>query len=305
MDMDLRLKQLSYSSVLTLHSCPRKFQLQKLRGRIETKDTMSEETITFAYGHAVGTGIQHLLEGKSMQDIVIHMFLNWYADLLAENEKQNKSFYTAVAAIQKFNSMRLTGFLEDYELVVYKDKPACELGFCITTPDGFRFRGFVDAILKHKYTGEIVVLEVKTTSSTSLNAAQYKNSSQALGYSVVLDVIFPELSSYKVFYLPYKTKDMEWEILPFAKSFTQRAQWIQELILDIETIKMYEGVGIYPSHGESCYDYYKECEFFGICTLRTESLINQFNEEDKERIEKEVFEVNLSLADLITAQLGK
>ncbi len=304
--MDIRLKQLSYSSLLTLHSCPRKFQLAKLGSDAEDTDTTGSQNITFAFGHIVGEGVQGILEGKSEDTILWEAFLGWHADLWDENAKQNKSFWLAMLAIQKFQHIAESGFLEEYELVYYEGKPAVELSFCINFPDGFRYRGFVDAVLRHKRTGKIVVLECKTSSANVLNPAEYKNSAQAIGYSVVLDVLFPGLSAYEVVYMVYRTKEMEWEPpIPFQKSYLQRALWIQELLLDIESIKLYEGAEIYPMHGESCFSWYRECEYMNLCTLSTSHLTKPLTEEAEQKILAEPYTINLSIQDLIQAQLAK
>ena len=217
-------------------------------------------------------------------------------------EKAKKSFWSAVIALQRFHSMRAEGFLDEYELVYHDGKPACELSFCVTFPDGFRLRGFVDAVLRNKSTGTVLVLECKTTGSTTLNPATYKNSSQAIGYSVVLDVLFPTLSSYEVLYLVYQTGSMEYTPIPFTKSYLQRALWIREMLLDIETIKMYETEGIYPQRGESCYSFFRECEYIQTCGLSTEYLTKKCTAEEEDRTE---YQINLTLNDLITAQLEK
>lgn len=297
--MDHRLKQLSYSSLLNLHSCPRRFQLNKLQAEVDQEDL--DASITFAFGHTVGYGIQLAMEGYTEFEILFKLFCAWKPDLLAENPKQNKSFFLAVFAVQKFLALREAGFLSDYELVYWNGKPACELSFRVTLLDGFRYRGFVDVVLRSKVTGEVIVLELKTTSSTNLNPATYKNSAQAIGYSIVLDVLFPGLSSYQVLYLVYTTKNYEYNPLPFEKSYLQRALWIRELLLDIETLKMYEEAGVYPMHGESCYSFYRECEYLSLCTLSTDRLIDPPPTEPKE----EEFQIELTLNDLIESQLSK
>ena len=299
--MDNRLKQLSYSSLLTLHSCPRRFQLDKLQAEATPEDI--ESSVTFAFGHAVGEGIQLTFEGYTLDAIIFKLFCNWKPDLYAENTKQNKSFYSALFAVEKFYIMYQSGYMSDYELVYHEGKPATELSFRVTFPDGFKYRGFVDCVLRHKESGEVIVLELKTTSSTNLNPATYKNSAQAVGYSVVLDVLFPELSSYQVLYLVYTTKNYEYNPLPFAKSYLQRALWIRELLLDVEVIKMYESAGVYPMRGESCYDFYRECKYLGLCTLSTESL-TELPDEDAEKREEE-YQIELTLQDLIESQLSK
>lgn len=301
MSMDHRIQNLSYSSLLTLHSCPRLFQLQKLQA--EKPEIDWESSVTFAFGHLVGSGLQRALQNQSLDTIFWEEFLAWEPDLFADNPRQVKSFWHGMFAVQKFATMQEQGYLSDWELVYIDSKPAVELSFRITFPDGFKYRGFVDAVLRHKISGAVMVLEAKTTSATSLNPATYKNSAQAIGYSIVLDHIFPELSHYEVLYLAYKTKSMEYEQLPFEKSFLQRALWIQELLLDMETIKLYERTGIYPMHGESCYNFYRECEYLGICTLATESLVDPEPEEEDRKVED--FQINLTLNDLLESQLRK
>jgi len=299
--IDYRIRQLSYSSILTLHNCPRKFQLNRLRSTFRTEESI-KSTITFAFGHIVGEGIQLALEGHPEDYIIWKMFLGWHTDLANVDEKSNKSFWHAVIAIQKFLVLRKNGFLDDYELVYYDSRPACELSFCIDFPDSFRLRGFVDAVLRHKVTGEVLVLECKTTNSSTLNSASYKNSSQAIGYSVVLDHLFPDLSSYKVLYLIYQTKTLEYTPIPFIKTFLMRALWIRELLLDIEMIKLYEEAEVYPMHGESCTNFGRDCEYFQTCTLSTEYLTKPCTPEEEDKFD---YQIKLTLEQLLDSQLNK
>lgn len=306
--IDPRVKLLSYSSLSTLHSCPRKFELYRLKGTENEMDPLASvnQNITFAFGHIVGDGIQQVFCGLDEDKVIFKMFCDWHADLSASNPKQNKSFYAAVIAVQKLISLRSQGFLENYELLYYNGKPAIELSFSIEMPDGFRMRGSVDAVLKHKDTGEIIVLECKTSSMTTLNPTTFKNSAQGVGYSVILDVIAPEISSYKVLYLVYLTKSTIFEPLLFPKTYLQRATWIQELLLDIETIKMYEGVGVYPMRGESCSDWGRDCEYLNQCTLSNKYVTIQSKPEDTvESLDTKVYDIKLTLMDLINSQLSK
>lgn len=299
--IDYRVRQLSYSSMLTLHSCPRKFQLYRLRTTHRAEESI-KSTITFAYGHILGEAIQLALEDKSEQEIIWKMYQGWHTDLFNEDPKLNKSFFGAVIAIKRFLSLREAGFLKEYELVYYNGKPACELSFSVIFPDGFRLRGFVDAVLRHKTTGKVIVLECKTTGSATVNPATYKNSAQAIGYSIVLDAIFPDLSAYEVLYLIYNTKSGEYLPIPFQKTYLQRALWIRELLLDIETIKMYEEAEVYPMHGESCYSFFRECEYLNVCQLSTEYLTKPCTPDQEDKTE---YQIVLTLDDLLTTQLAK
>ncbi len=298
--IDYRIRQLSYSSLTTLHSCPRKYQLYKLRTIHRTEESL-KQTVTFSYGHVVGEAIQLILAGAKREEVIWKMYLSWYAHLWAEEEKSKKSFWSAIIAAERFFSIRDT-LLGDYELVYHEGKPACELSFSIAFPDGFRYRGHVDAVLRHRHTHNVLVLECKTTGLRSISPAQYKNSAQAIGYSIVLDNLFTDLSSYEVLYLVYQTSNQEYTPLTFEKTYLQRALWIRELLLDIETIKMYEQAGVYPMHGESCFSFMSECEYLGSCTMSTDYLARQGTEDD---FDKTDYQVQLTLADLLDTQLRK
>ena len=308
-EIDPRLKLLSHSSRTLLKKCGKKYQLYRLNSeQQEEVDPVKslEQRVTFAYGKAVGIGIQSTLEDKSEDQTLLDVFLEWDTDLLEATPRQNKSFWLAMFATQKFINMRTAGYLTDYELVYYKGKPTVELAFQIVLPEGFKYRGFVDAVLRHRVTGEIVVLENKTTSGTA-QSAQYKNSGQALGYSVVLDIIFPLVSSYTVLYLVYESKSMEYKELPFTKSLLQRALWLQELLIDTQIIKLYESYGTYPMEGSSCFDFFKECEYLGVCTLSTTNLTKPLTQAvlDKIAEDEAKYTFTLDFYDLVEAQIAK
>lgn len=312
--MDTRLQLLSYSSLLLLHTCPRKFQLYRLNAEQDTdeEDDLTSN-ITFNTGHAVGTGVQDILQNKPLTEVYWNAFINWSVDLFAEDTKRNKSFWESMIALEKFAYLRNSSLLEHYELVYYtptsggEPVPAVELSFVIELPNGFKYRGYVDAVLRHTLTGEILVLEMKTTGAASVNPATYKNSAQAIGYSIVLDVLFPELSAYEVLYLVYTTKSREYFPFPFKKSYLQRALWIQELLLDCEMIALYDKTGVFPMHGESCFNYYRECGYLNTCTLSTSLLTKKLSEEQEQKITQDLssFHITLNVQDLINAQIAK
>ena len=65
-----RLKDLSYSSLLEFHSCPRRNQLNRLRVN-QTKIS----SVTFSFGHVVGLGMQLSMQGKDWDSILFDCFL--------------------------------------------------------------------------------------------------------------------------------------------------------------------------------------------------------------------------------------
>jgi hypothetical protein len=179
MEMDIRIRKLSYSSLLTLHSCPRKFQLYRLNSKANDNEDAAQ-SVTFAFGHVVGLGIQEYMTHHSIDQTYWKCFLEWDVDLLAENTKQQKSFWFAMVAVERFISMCNAGYMRDWALCTYNGKPATELSFKIQFEDDIIYVGFVDAVLQHNITGEVMVLECKTTSANAIASAAYKNSAQAI-----------------------------------------------------------------------------------------------------------------------------
>lgn len=306
-EIDPRLLRTSYSSNLSMHSCPRRHQLKCL-GAERTKDAMSE--ITFAYGHVVGEGIQNILTGMEWRDVIFRAFLAWHAPFEAANPKQKKSLNEAIHALQQFRSLHASGFLDEYEVATFQGKPAAELSFRIHFAQT-KFRGFVDLVLRHKLTGELLVLELKTTSAKYVKPASYKNSAQAIGYSVVLDKIQPGCSSYGVLYLVYLSHSCTFETFEFPKTYHQRALWLRDRILD-ENYLLYlakeEGsYGIWPMHGEACVSFGRECDYMDICQLPTERIMAKLREHHYKDLSYETgeemeYQFEISLEELLAAQ---
>lgn len=263
----------------------------------------------------MGAGIQAILSGATKEEAVWQAYIAWSADLLIEGKKgKNKDIWNAIYAIEKYEAIAHMTKVKDYELAFFtdadgKEVPAIELSFRITFPDGYSYIGFVDAVLKHKQSGELLVLELKTNGSYNVDEAQYKNSGQALGYSIILDAITSQykdetLADYHVLYLVYKTTDRELEQFIFEKTYTQRALWIQELLFDVEILKMYEAANIYPMHGQSCYDFMRNCEYFGVCTVATERLVKPISQKEVDAEAAARYTVDLTVGEVIDALLS-
>ena len=261
----------SYSTECTLHACPRKFLLEKLTADGSTDET---DNIDFLYGHAVGGGVQNYSYTRDIRAAVWESFLSWKGDLAIELLPKKKSFWYAIIAVMKF-AAEIDSLLEGWEIAILPNgKPAIELAFRLNLGNGFFYMGHIDAVLWNPITKQFMVLELKTTGFNSINDAQYKNSSQALGYSLIVDVIAAQLNAdannYQVLYCVYKAGQLEWEAIPFVKSRYQRAAWIFDLRLDCSVLKMYRELNHFPIHGESCYSFFRPCEFFGNCDIKSE-----------------------------------
>ena len=316
--IDRRLRRISYSSRELFALCERKFELyRKNKKPEETSEILNSKSgCNFAFGHLVGEGIQLTLQGHEWDTILFQLFLHWKPDLMLYVESTKKSFWHGILAVQKFRAAYEAGLLEGWEILSSEEvlthfgtTEAVEVPFAITLPNGFIYIGFVDAILWHPETGRVMILEIKTTASKIISPAQYKNSSQALGYSVILDKLFPDLSSYDVKYLIYSSTMEDWTVYDFGKSFLARAQWLQELLMDCQRIELCEKMGVFPMRGGSCRSFNQDCQYFEnpACTMSNAYVTDPLTPEWEAVLDKELEDVKffVTFEELVQAQLDR
>jgi len=303
--LDARLQLLSHSGRNLLYSCPRKYQLSKL-----ALEYTREETIHTIYGKMFGEGVQQLLAGKSLEEAMLLAAAHWSADLW--DAEKEKSFWYCFQAIELFNLVRQENELHNYELVYWNGKPAIELSFRLALPYGFYYRGYIDILLKHKVTGELLVVDAKTSNSNYSNGASYQNSEQVLSYSIMIDAAVPGASSYQVMYFEYLTRLNKFVPHVFTKDFVDRANMIRDLITDCEIMMMYNRYDSWPMHGKSCANFGRRCNFIDTCTMSTEALTKLSTNGiymDAAKYESELapkkvsYDIELTLDEVIDAQL--
>lgn len=309
--MHPNLKLLSNSSCVTLHKCPRKFQLYRLKTPLSSAQ---ESRVDLIFGSWVGNGIQEYMISKNLDKAYWKMFSSSPDNPMDEDgERSKKTFSHAMLAIDKFAAL-WESELMDYDLVTLPNGThAVELGFILNCFDGFSYRGFLDALLIHKVSKTLVVMESKTTKFNNIHEAVYKNSGQGLGYSLITDTIAELLSvngvqvnsSWRVFYPVWKAGVGEWEVFDFPKSNKQRIMWLKNLLRDISHITEYAEDDNFPMHGESCYDYFRPCEYFEVCGLNTEAIAGS---EDKIKVQIEddnKYQFKFELMDIIETQQAR
>lgn len=282
-----------------MHGCPKQFQLDKLGAR-----GPKFSSVTFAFGHAVGAGIQTLLAGGHREQAIWAAFLKWDVALADELEKAKKSFYWTVHAIDKFIPYA-QNILNEWEVAYFNGKPAIELSFKLLLPNGFIYRAHIDIVLRHKLSGKFMVVELKTTGMSSVHPATFGNSAQALSYSLVLDKISEGESMYDVLYLVYKSKEQEVEPLNFTKNNLDKAKWIKNVLMDCQDVDRYIQEDFWPQYGENCVQYFQPCKYYEQCGLDDMFLLAP-EDEILERIAEEdakEYTFVFTLDDIIQQQL--
>ena len=306
----------SYSLLTNLHKCPRLFELDKLQANSTVMVDNGIVNLDFAFGHAVGAGIQTFAVTKNLVAAELAAFLAWRAPHDAEKvdrrgSSTGKSLAHATYAVEAF-SYFWESELSEWEVVrLPNGKPATELAFAVNMqqqPVPMYHFGHIDVVLQHKTMKTLAVWEGKTTTNEDVDEAEFANSNQALGYSVVVDKLAEILGAsgteYEVLYIVYSAKARKFQMLPFGKTRTQRAEWLQDTLLDHANLATYQRIGFYPKRGESCVNKWgRKCQWFGSCHMQNESLFPGVVPPVLEDVDSvESLDFKFTLAELIANQ---
>jgi hypothetical protein len=269
-----RHRNVTSNSILqTLHACPRRFIQEKIlaNSKVQAGVEVSSPNIDFVFGHSVGAGVQTYLAFDRNLDYALYAtFLSWKYkwDLGKEdyNLRKKKTIERAVIAVEMFAHWWGANF-DEWEIYrLPSGRPAVELSFCIDF-GRYKYFGHIDLVLRNKRTGRIAIGENKTTGYSNPNPAVYQNSGQAIGYALVLDQIVGELADYDVLYYAYSTPGEEWHHFPFAKTTAAKLEWVQDRLIDNGHIEQYFQLQHFPKNGGSCFQFNRQCQFFGECDL--------------------------------------
>lgn len=290
----------SYSQLSLLHQCPRKFQLSKYRAAESTGRLFSEPNLHFCFGHAVGAGAQNWLLTKDLNKAWLNAMLAWRADFDARLDRDKKSLWEALIAVEKFAQWEA---MQEYEILHMPDgTPAIELSVSLHAKDGYKHYSHLDLGLRHTGTGRITIADIKTEGTREPEEAKYGNSNQATGYSIILGAAFPSEVDYEVLYLVYCTLTREWHALPFKKNMLARAEVLKDILLDHSAITVYEQMEFYPKRGESCYAFRRRCEFYGECNLVPDERLPKLPEDEEAETPHLVVKVDNVIQEIVAKE---
>ena len=268
--LDRKPLRLSYSTLLMINSCERKFQLLKLQNiqnQDITFDTRKNNT-HLDYGSAFGIGIQTYIITQNLEQAIWETIKSYnYA-----NETAAKNATGLVAGLQAFADQWDHSF---WEIAYHNGKPAAEISFKIILDQETQdyYCGYIDLILRNKLSGLQVITEIKTTGMRIEDVSPlYKNSGQGTGYSIVLDPIAgSQQAAWEVIYLVNQLKANnimpKIHLIPFNKTLRNRLSWLLDMKLDHERILQMIDIDHWPMRGSSCMAYNRACSLYGLCDL--------------------------------------
>lgn len=255
----------SYSMLEVLKRCPRLFQLSKAQA---VANPLKPPNVDFVFGHAVGAGVATWVATRDMDEALLQCMLAWKAPFELRLEKKRKSLWEACDAVMMFPDFWDLQMSDWQVWTLPNGKPAVETAVEIDFENGFKHYLHIDLILQNRHSGSLGIGECKTHGFAAAEPAIYANSEQGVGYGAALDML-ADVTEYDVFYMCFSSPSAEWELLPFPKSVSQKAEYLAGVQLDHAAISTFREVGLYPKHGQSCFAFNRRCQFFGECNLTT------------------------------------
>lgn len=253
----------SYSVLGVLHQCPRKFQLIKARA---ARGGSQVNNTDFAFGHAVGAGIQAWLMSRDLDVALFNCMLAWKLPFEVRADKKQKSIWEACHAVMQYPQF-FEQTQDDWQVwILPNGKPAIEIAFSLDFENGYKHYGHIDVILQNRHTKALAIQENKTHGFRAVEPAIYANSNQAVSYAAFLDMV-ADITNYEVFYNCYSAPAREWELVPFTKSIASKVEALREIEFDHAAISTYRKLNYFPKRGDSCFAFMRRCEFFGECNL--------------------------------------
>lgn len=299
------LRQISYSGLNELNACERKFQIDKFSLGRESTD------VNLAFGSAVGAGVQSLwLTDGNLDKATLATFLAWDTDFFEQREKTKKSIGHALHAVRSFVPFYEL-LSQEWTLAEIDGKPAIEFSLLVEFPDRFRYRAFADVLLQNKETGQLAVLELKTTGSNIEHEAMYRNSDQGTSYSLIVDQIQKregkESSYFYVIYFSFKSQAQEWVPYYFPKTLIDKARWIKTILVDISYIQDREKENYFPMRGNNCMAFGRPCRYFEACGLPDEAVFSSdlVLQEKMEKEKEREYSFMVPLSEIVEGYLSK
>ena len=298
--------RLSDSTLGLLRSCDRLFQIERLLDTIPIVNTPHAAPIR---GTAFGVGVQTYMITGDMDKATIACWLAYWPVVEERYISCNRTLNNLWCAQDELDKLR-----RRYKVARFNGKDAAELSFRLDIDEHWFYVGYIDLVLYDTEDKIYVILEVKTTGYNLHDLKPvYKNSGQALGYSIVLDRITGEdQSKYGVLYFVCRDKGAEWVpdiyVFPFTKTLLDRYNWFISLGIDVERISRMLEIGVFPMRGSACVRYNKVCQHFGTCSITQADVsrkvvadetdyqftykLPEIIEDHLQRLQREVAEVN-------------
>jgi ATP-dependent helicase/DNAse subunit B len=294
--------RVSYSSMNTFASCPRKFEFAKLYPK---RDRAFEDFYAAEVGKAIHAAYQNFLTIGDKEQAIWTLMQEFPFELEFNQSNDYRGFDASLATLEE---MMVDAKMMEYELARIMRPPtvsevaeAAKLGLVaestevpaievpfelrfkgLKLPDGrgIAFTGFLDAILRNKSTGLYRTLDIKTSRVRMADAtAKYKFDTQQVPYGIVVDhVAQDQVESFEVLYLDCYIDLVEPQVTfyPFMKSRQDIMEWATNRLIQFQQIQRFMESDYFPRTDSGCLFYQKPCAWLEPCMSRDKETLTEW-----------------------------
>lgn len=291
--------RVSYSSLNTFASCPRKFEFDKLY----PKPSGREEFYAGAVGTALHEGYQEYMVSRNRDSATWKFMLAFPFELESYESNDYRSFNACLQTLEEmFNHIQM----DEYELAQIKrpdgvDVPALEVPFELRfnnyrLPDGrgVAFIGYIDMITRSRMTGLYQTMDIKT-SRMKINDAtgKFRFDSQQVPYGIVVDHVAAEsITEFEVLYLSAYIDLIQPEVsmYKFKKTQTDIQEWVANKVVQLDQMVSFIESDYFPRTDGGCMFFNRPCRYLEPCRTRDRKMLEAWFLEGREPHVDEPFE---------------
>lgn len=281
--------EISHSSRGTLAGCARKFELYKFYPRNRGRED--------GFAADVGTALHH-----AYQDYLIHededraqwILMTKYPYMLELSQKVHgpENDRSLEACLATLDEMIASPRMTEYELATVRrpdgiEVPAIEVPFAIRFTDlilpdgrGLAYTGFMDAIMRHKFTGQYRTMDIKTSRDRLKDKTpKYVFNSQQNPYGMVVEHLAGQaIESFEVLFFDCFVDLVDPNVVmwPFTRTREDMQEWLLDVVLDFQNIQRFMELNHFPRTSHGCLSFNRPCPYLDICPSRDRDYVMEW-----------------------------
>jgi hypothetical protein len=276
--------RVSYSSLATFESCPRKFEFQKIYPKVARNQ---DDNYAADVGKALHAGYQEYLTSKDRDSATWQFMLHFPFQGEFQQSNDYRNFDASLATLDEMMDYIQ---MDEFRLAQIKKPdgtvaPAIEVPFeiefkgievlpCERYPFGATFSviGYIDAIMQNLMTNHFRTVDVKT-SRMKLNdsTGKFKFDGQQVPYGIVVEHVSGQpVESFEVIYFDCYIDLLEPKVnlYKFLKTGLDIQEWGMNKVIQFQQIAQFIGADYFPRTDSGCMFYNSPCRFLEPCQSR-------------------------------------
>lgn len=262
--------EISHSGLNTFSSCPRKFAWRKA---IVSFNREMDSKIAADVGTAMHEGIQNYLQFHDEDRALEAMAIAHPIDIQDSAAAQ----YSLEAAAITLRHVIREDDLDNFELATFvkdgKTIPAIEIAFLLVIETEhlvFHLRGFIDAVMLNRSSGNFVSTDIKTMTpqAESKLEVRYHYDYQTTSYGIPLQGLLGLEGSFDtaIYGIVMSDRDPSSTLVPYRRTPADIEEYYFYLLDKCAQIERYWVAQRFPRDPKGCLTYGRVCPHFTDCT---------------------------------------